>query len=147
MYTLHRIIFKNLFNWWLKEGKGIFCYEISLPFPCNIYGKYIFILFYRIDSLADASDFSNFILKKKTANAGMKNRLFFKEHCFDDIPDEGIFGNPSEIHWDGIHLRGEFGSSVDRLVREHGVRLHHVQRPEVTSVEERLPRGQSQDEH
>lgn len=42
----------------------------------------------------------------------MKNRLFFKEHCFDDISKEGIFGKPSASFWDGIHLRGEFGASI-----------------------------------
>ena len=75
----------------------------------------IMMLPHRADSvrLQDLTEYCNFVLRDAVTTSKHKQKITIGSYdSLDRFSDNDIFGHPSSARYDGIHMRGDWGSEA-----------------------------------
>ena len=97
------------------------CKHVKIKLKCCIYVKVnqkdaiIVELPPRVDSetLQSLTEYSNFVLREAVKKSNLKDRITVASlDALWDYNKQHIYGHPSSTRYDGIHMRGKFGSKA-----------------------------------
>ena len=90
----------------------------------------------RVDSerLQSLTEYSNFVLREAVKKSNLKDRITVASlDALWDYSEQHIYGHPSSSRYDGIHMRGKFGSKAYTWCIEEAVKSSRIANTSTTS--------------